>query len=146
MFDTPVAEFPSAPAERTLVSRVDELLVSETLNRALNFSIALVALVVLTPLILLIAIAVKLTSRGPIVYRQTRVGVDRRRSGGDRRAVGERRTPRARLGDSPFGRVFRNPVADPSSGRIGYDVPRPARAVPLVRRGDLPFGVCAPGE
>jgi hypothetical protein len=53
---------------------------------------------------------------------------------------------RARLRDSPFGRVFRNPVADPSSGRIGYDVPRPARAVPLVRRGDLPFGVCAQGD
>ena len=68
VFDAPVAEMPSAPAEqRTLVSRVHELLVSETLNRALNFSIALVALVVLTPLILFIAIAVKLTSRGPIV-------------------------------------------------------------------------------
>ena len=76
MFDTPVAEFPSAPAERTLVSRVDELLVSETLNRALNFSIALIALIVLTPLILFIAVAVKLTSRGPIVYRQPRGGMD----------------------------------------------------------------------
>ena len=100
VFETPVAEMPSAAAARTRVSRAHELLVSEKLNRALNFSIALIALIVLTPLILFIAIAVKLTSRGPIVYRQTRVGVDRRRSGGDRRAVGERRTPRARLGES----------------------------------------------
>jgi lipopolysaccharide/colanic/teichoic acid biosynthesis glycosyltransferase len=100
VFETPVAETPSAPGERTLSSRAQELLVSEKLNRAVNFSIAFIALVVLTPLILLIAIAVKLTSRGPIVYRQTRVGVDRRLSGGDRRAVGERRTPRARIGDA----------------------------------------------
>jgi lipopolysaccharide/colanic/teichoic acid biosynthesis glycosyltransferase len=41
---------------------------------------------------LMIAIAVKLTSRGPIVYRQTRVGVDRRLSGGDRRNGSERRS------------------------------------------------------
>jgi lipopolysaccharide/colanic/teichoic acid biosynthesis glycosyltransferase len=123
VFDAPVAEIPSAPAARTLGSRVHELLVSETLNRALNFSIALVALVVLTPLILFIAIAVKLTSRGPIVYRQTRVGVDRRRSGGDRRGVGERRTPRARLAES---RVR----AEPQIGTV----------VPTERRGSDPRG------
>jgi len=53
---------------------------------------------------------------------------------------------RARLGRGRFGRVFRHAVADPSSGRIGYDVPHPAQAAALVRRGDLPFGVCAPGD
>ncbi len=53
---------------------------------------------------------------------------------------------RARLGRGRFARVFRNPVADPSSGRIGYDVPHPAAAAALVRRGVLPFGVCAPGD
>jgi lipopolysaccharide/colanic/teichoic acid biosynthesis glycosyltransferase len=105
VFEAPVAEAPSAPVERTLVSRVQDLLVSERLNRVVNFSIALISLVVLTPLILLIAIAVKLTSRGPIVYRQTRVGVDRRRSDGNRRAAGERRTPRGRLGGEGRGRI-----------------------------------------
>ena len=100
VFETPIAETPSASDARTLGSRARELLVSEKLNRAVNFSIAFIALLVLAPLVLLIAIAVKLTSRGPIVYRQTRVGVDRRRSGGDRRGMGERRTPRARIGDS----------------------------------------------
>ena len=53
---------------------------------------------------------------------------------------------RARLGRGRFSRVFRHAVADPSSGRIGYDVPHPARAVPLVRDDLLPFGVCAPGD
>jgi lipopolysaccharide/colanic/teichoic acid biosynthesis glycosyltransferase len=99
VFDTPVGEASSAVEVRTFHSRVRELLTSEKLNRAVNLSIALLSLLVLAPLILLIAVAVKLTSRGPIVYRQTRVGVDRRRSGGDRRGAGERRSARARLGE-----------------------------------------------
>jgi lipopolysaccharide/colanic/teichoic acid biosynthesis glycosyltransferase len=51
---------------------------AEALNRALNVIIALVALILLSPVFLLVAIAVKLTSRGPIFYTQTRVGLDRR--------------------------------------------------------------------
>jgi lipopolysaccharide/colanic/teichoic acid biosynthesis glycosyltransferase len=51
---------------------------AETLNRALNVFVALVALILLSPVFLLVAIAVKLTSRGPIFYTQTRVGLDRR--------------------------------------------------------------------
>jgi lipopolysaccharide/colanic/teichoic acid biosynthesis glycosyltransferase len=93
VFETPVADAP-ATADRTLGARLQRLLVSERLNRAVNFSIALISLIVLAPLMLLIAIAVKATSRGPIVYRQTRVGVDRRLSDGDRRDVGERRMRR----------------------------------------------------
>ena len=38
-------------------------------------------LVVLTPLLLLIAVAIKLTSRGPVFYTQERVGLDRRTPG-----------------------------------------------------------------
>lgn len=53
---------------------------------------------------------------------------------------------RARLGRGRFGRVFRHGVADPSTGRIGYDVPRPAAAAALVRQGVLPFGVCGTAE
>ena len=107
MFEPPIAETP-AIADRSLRARVQRLLVSERLNRAVNFSIALISLIVLAPMMLLIAIAVKATSRGPIVYRQTRVGVDRRRSGGDRRGKGERRTLRG-----PAGGVW--PVADASA-------------------------------
>ena len=51
---------------------------SEELNRAMNFSLALVALVCVSPLMFFIALAVKLTSRGPVFYTQTRVGLDRR--------------------------------------------------------------------
>jgi lipopolysaccharide/colanic/teichoic acid biosynthesis glycosyltransferase len=51
---------------------------SERLNRVLNVLLALGALVLLSPVLVLIALAVKLTSRGPILYAQVRVGVDQR--------------------------------------------------------------------
>jgi lipopolysaccharide/colanic/teichoic acid biosynthesis glycosyltransferase len=43
-------------------------------NRALDLSIAAVALVVTSPLLALCALAIKLESRGPVLYRQRRVG------------------------------------------------------------------------
>jgi len=51
---------------------------SETLNRVLNCVIAIVGVVLLLPIFALVALAVRLTSRGPILYSQVRVGVDRR--------------------------------------------------------------------
>jgi lipopolysaccharide/colanic/teichoic acid biosynthesis glycosyltransferase len=50
----------------------------EGLNRAINVGLAFIALLVLSPLFLLIALLVKLTSKGPVFYSQTRVGIDRR--------------------------------------------------------------------
>lgn len=46
--------------------------------RALNVVVAVVGLVVTLPIWLLIAIAIKATSRGPVLYTQTRVGLDAR--------------------------------------------------------------------
>ena len=51
---------------------------SEAVARALNVVVAAVALILLAPLFLLVALAVKLTSHGPVFYSQVRVGVDRR--------------------------------------------------------------------
>jgi lipopolysaccharide/colanic/teichoic acid biosynthesis glycosyltransferase len=51
---------------------------SERVSRALNVVIATVGLILGSPLIVLIALAVKLTSKGPVLYSQLRVGVDRR--------------------------------------------------------------------
>jgi lipopolysaccharide/colanic/teichoic acid biosynthesis glycosyltransferase len=45
-------------------------------NRAADVAVAGTALVVASPLLALAAVAVKLTSPGPVVYRQTRVGKD----------------------------------------------------------------------
>jgi len=51
---------------------------SEGISRALNVAIAGASLLILSPILLLIAIAIRLTSRGPVIYAQTRVGLDRR--------------------------------------------------------------------
>ena len=44
------------------------------LRRDVDIVVALIGLVVLSPLLLLLAAAVRLTSRGPAIYRQQRVG------------------------------------------------------------------------
>lgn len=51
---------------------------SELLCRAVNVVVAAIALVVMAPVMLLVALAVRLTSQGPVFYSQVRVGVDRR--------------------------------------------------------------------
>jgi lipopolysaccharide/colanic/teichoic acid biosynthesis glycosyltransferase len=77
-------------------------------KRTIDISGALFGLLLTLPLWLLVALAIRLDSPGPIFYRQERVGHNRRRS--DRRVVslaGEERRSladrRARLG---FGKVF----------------------------------------
>jgi lipopolysaccharide/colanic/teichoic acid biosynthesis glycosyltransferase len=65
--------------------------------RAIDVIIATLALILLSPLILLIAVVVKLDSPGPVIYRQLRIGLDRRcrvNSFNGRRVVD--------LGGSPF--------------------------------------------
>lgn len=51
---------------------------SEAAVRALNVVVALIGIVVTAPLMAILALLVKLTSPGPVLYTQTRVGVDRR--------------------------------------------------------------------
>jgi lipopolysaccharide/colanic/teichoic acid biosynthesis glycosyltransferase len=46
-----------------------------TVPRALDIVIALLALVVFSPVLLIAALAIKLGSRGPVLYRQRRVGL-----------------------------------------------------------------------
>jgi lipopolysaccharide/colanic/teichoic acid biosynthesis glycosyltransferase len=67
-------------------------------TRAINFVLSLLAMIVLLPVMLLIAVAIKLTSRGPVFYLQERVGLDRRRPG-----AGPAHPRRTRdLGGRPF--------------------------------------------
>jgi lipopolysaccharide/colanic/teichoic acid biosynthesis glycosyltransferase len=51
---------------------------NEKASRALNLTLGTLALVIVSPLLVLIALVLKMTSRGPILYAQTRVGLDRR--------------------------------------------------------------------
>ena len=67
-------------------------------SRVLNLSLAVLALVCLAPVFVLLAIAVKLTSRGPVLYTQERVGLDRR--GFIQASLNHRR--KSDLGGRPF--------------------------------------------
>jgi len=53
----------------------------EWLHRSLNVTLALVAVLALLPVFVLVAVLIKLTSRGPVFYLQERVGLDRRLPG-----------------------------------------------------------------
>lgn len=71
---------------------------SEVVCRALNITVALLLLVITIPITLITALLIKLSSPGPVVYSQTRVGLDRRWN--RTRALFERR--RENLGGEQF--------------------------------------------
>src|SRR5947209_7736633 len=57
-------------------------------RRLLNVAVAAMGLILALPLMLVIAALIKLTSRGPVLFKQTRIGLDRRalsRAGGNTR-------------------------------------------------------------
>jgi lipopolysaccharide/colanic/teichoic acid biosynthesis glycosyltransferase len=69
------------PELRLVVDALDEVVPaerSELVSRIVNVSIAVVALILLAPLMAVVALLIKLTSPGPALYSQIRVGVDRR--------------------------------------------------------------------
>src|SRR5207245_11525444 len=66
-------------------------------RRLLNISVAAVGLVLALPLMLLIGLLIKLTSRGPVLFKQTRVGLDRRALS----PLGGGRPPRHGIGAEP---------------------------------------------
>lgn len=82
--------FPSSARNRLSFGNVD---------RVVNVSIALIGLLVASPVMVFFAALVKLTSRGPIFYTQTRVGLNRRRHKNDP-PMYDRRT--RDLGGHPF--------------------------------------------
>jgi lipopolysaccharide/colanic/teichoic acid biosynthesis glycosyltransferase len=89
---------PGASADASASAPVEARGVAATAGRWLNVVLTLLALIAVLPLLLLIALAIKLTSRGPVLYTQERVGLDRRLPGAD--ADNHRRT--VDLGGRPF--------------------------------------------
>lgn len=71
---------------------------NELANRMFNIVVATLLLIITLPVMLLTAMLVRLTSRGPVFYMQTRVGIDRRWN--RTRAIHDRR--REDLGGTPF--------------------------------------------
>ena len=48
----------------------------KSVKRLLDFTIALMALLVLWPVLLVVAIIIKITSPGPVIFKQKRIGLD----------------------------------------------------------------------
>lgn len=74
----------------------------EAARRMVNVVAASIGLVLAAPIMLAVAVAVAVTSRGPIIYSQVRVGQDRRRlhgKAGDKRRAND-------LGGKPF-RIYK---------------------------------------
>ena len=51
---------------------------SEWIRRGINLLLALIAIIVMLPVMMFLAVLVWLTSRGPVLYTQVRIGLDRR--------------------------------------------------------------------
>ena len=103
---------------------------SEVAIRAVNVAIAFIGLVAAFPLMIIVALLVKLTSRGPVLYSQTRVGVDRRykRSDTDDRRMHDQ-------GGKPFKMYkFRSMVVNSEAdGRAIWAQPEDPRATSIGR-------------
>jgi lipopolysaccharide/colanic/teichoic acid biosynthesis glycosyltransferase len=100
-------------------------------TRVLNIAVAAIAMVVAAPLFLLIALAIKLSGRGPVFYKQTRIGLDRRWN----KAASHKDVRVQDLGGRPFTMYkFRTMVlaAEPDSKEV-WATPRDGRVTMVGR-------------
>ena len=100
-------------------------------RRALNILAASLLLMLVAPVMVLIALLIRLTSRGPVIFTQPRVGVDRRRD--DPNAPVD---PRRRVDHG--GRIFhiykfRTMVHQPDDGRQMWATPDDPRITAVGR-------------
>lgn len=84
-------------------------LIYSVAKKSLDISLAVIGLILAFPLLVLVAILIKITSPGPIFYSQTRIGVNRRRN--DNRiyssSMNKERRSRDRRRDNYCGRPFK---------------------------------------
>jgi Undecaprenyl-phosphate glucose phosphotransferase len=105
-----IEEFEGLPVISLRTSPLEGL--NRITKRLLDIVVALIALVVLSPVMLLIALLVKLTSRGPLVYSQERVSLD----------------------GSPFKIFkFRTMSTNAESSGPGWTTPQDSRVTPVGR-------------
>jgi lipopolysaccharide/colanic/teichoic acid biosynthesis glycosyltransferase len=118
------ARFHSSPADTNQAASW-----KVAVRRALNVTIAAVALLVLLPLMVLIGVLIKITSPGPILYTQPRVGVDRRNHNGrpDGRRVVDHGGKLFRI------YKFRTMYPNADLGRERWATPHDPRVTPVGR-------------
>ncbi len=98
-------------------------------RRLLNVVVAALLLVLTLPLMVGIAALIKLTSPGPVLFTQTRIGLDRRGLTRD----GSQRRRRVDLGGAPFRMFkFRTMTVAPASRQV-WAQPDDARITPIGR-------------
>jgi lipopolysaccharide/colanic/teichoic acid biosynthesis glycosyltransferase len=123
---------PEADARQPVLQlSVDEIPpVEEHLGRRLlNVSVATVGLVVGAPIMVVVAVLVRLTSKGPVIYTQTRVGLDQRTPS----AGSQNRRRTKDIGGKPF-RIYKFRTmcmdAESTSGAV-WATPSDPRLTPV---------------
>lgn len=125
-----LADMPEQRNREEEMPAVMEASRSEMLNRVVNVALASLALVLLMPLFLIVAVAIRATSKGPIIYRQIRVGQDRRRQ----RVQSVRDRRRVDLGGRPFMIYkFRSMTVDAEKNGIVWAQKSDSRVTPVGR-------------
>ncbi len=119
---------------------------TRVLKRTMDVVGAALLLVLLSPLMLLIAVLIKLTSPGPVIYKQVRVGLNLRRNRKDRRhkqlgppgGTERRRNPNDRRRQFAYGRPFvlykfRTMTVDAEKDGAQFATENDPRVTPLGR-------------
>jgi lipopolysaccharide/colanic/teichoic acid biosynthesis glycosyltransferase len=95
-----IADTTNAHRSRATARDVSSSLWKERIRDVFDIGVAALALVVLSPLMILVAVLIKIDSPGPVLFRQERIGRNRRRSSSIRNRGKERRQR------DPHGRPF----------------------------------------
>jgi lipopolysaccharide/colanic/teichoic acid biosynthesis glycosyltransferase len=95
VFDKPRID---AGLRRNARAMIDVRRLSLAARRVMNMAAALTCILVTMPLMLLIAALIRITTRGPVLYKQTRVGLDRRGA----RTMGDNWRRSGNVGGRPF--------------------------------------------
>jgi len=97
------------PASSLSLAKSLKALFYSAIKKSLDLSLAAIGLILASPLLILVAILIKITSPGPIFYTQSRIGVNRRRR--DNRvysaSMNKERRSRDRRRENNYGRPFR---------------------------------------
>lgn len=131
-FDPAVLSFPASHQGGLAAEDVAGVVTGDDrTTRILNVAVAAIVLVIAAPIFFLVTLVIKLTSNGPVLYKQTRVGLDRRWN----RKSSHESLRHKDLGGRPFTMYkFRTMVidAEPDNKEV-WATPQDQRVTPVGR-------------